>query len=337
MELAYRLPRVWARVLAGEVAVWKARRIAQATASLPPEGAAAVDRALYFVAARCSYAEIDRQVEKARKEHDPVETERRRAEAAEKRHVQVHLGAMTYDGLVPITAMAHVPDAVAFEDYLATRSAELDPAIPLQVRRSMVLGMLGGRHGDTPGEEGSPPGVMVFVHTRPGQATAEVDNTRSTTTIEQVREWCTRAGTKVTIRPVIDLAEEKTTDSYTPTDRMVEQVKLRHPECPFPGCHRPSRPGYRAKKRKKRKDPAGTDEQQQEHGSDLDHRGEWPEGTTTSSNLYPPCRGHHRLKTFTCWTYDHDTATGFTWTSPLGYTYTEPGPRTDPGSQRHTG
>ena len=49
MELAYRLPRVWARVLAGEVAVWKARRIAQATASLPPEGAAAVDRALYFV------------------------------------------------------------------------------------------------------------------------------------------------------------------------------------------------------------------------------------------------------------------------------------------------
>ena len=54
-------------------------------------GAAAVDRALYFVARRCSYAEIDRQVEKAR-EHDPVETERRRVEAAEKRHVKIHLG-----------------------------------------------------------------------------------------------------------------------------------------------------------------------------------------------------------------------------------------------------
>ena len=48
----------------------------------------------------------------------------------------------------------------------------------------MVLGMLGGRHGDAPGEEGSAPGVMVFVHTRPGQATADVDNTRSTTTVE---------------------------------------------------------------------------------------------------------------------------------------------------------
>ena len=334
VELAYRLPRTWARVLAGEVAVWKARRIAQATASLPPQGAATVDKALYFVAARCSYAEIDRQVEKARKEHDPVETERRRVEAAEKRHVKVHLGAMTYDGLVPITAMADVPDAVAFEDYLATQAAGMDPAIPLQVRRSMVLGMLGGRHGDASGEEGSAPGVMVFVHTRPGQATADVDNTRSTTTVEQIREWCTRAGTKVTIRPVIDLAEEMTTDAYTPTERMVEQVKLRFSECPFPGCHRPSRPGHKAKKRKKRMTTAtgGTAASAEQHGSDLDHRQEWPEGQTVSSNLFPPCRGHHRLKTNTCWTYDYDPATGFTWTSPLGYRYTDPG-----NSQRHSG
>ncbi|MCB8956335.1 MAG: DUF222 domain-containing protein [Nocardioides sp.] len=331
VELAYRLPRIWKRVLAGEVAVWKARRIAQATASLPPQGAAAVDRALYFVARRCSYAEIDRQVEKARKEHDLLETERRRVEAMEKRHVDVHLGAMTYDGLVPITAMADVPDAVAFEDYLATEAAGMDPTIPLQVRRSMVLGMLGGRHGDT-GEEGSAPGVMVFVHTRPGQAMVDVDNTRSTTTVEQVQEWCTRAGTKVTIRPVIDLAEEMTTDAYTPTERMVEQVKLRFAECPFPGCHRPSRPGYRAKRRKKQ---TGEQQQEQQHGSDLDHRQEWPEGKTTSSNLFPPCRGHHRLKTFTDWTYDYDPATGFTWTSPQGYRYTDPG--SHPGSRRHTG
>ncbi|MCB0894775.1 MAG: hypothetical protein KDB43_05275, partial [Nocardioidaceae bacterium] len=113
---------------------------------------------------------------------------------------------------------------------------------------------------------------------------------------------------------MIDLAEEMTTDGYTPTERMVEQVKLRHAECPFPGCHRPTRPGHKAK-RKKRTDPAGTGKQQQEHGSDLDHRQEWPEGQTTSSNLYPPCRGHHRLKTFTDWTYTYDPATGFTWTS----------------------
>ena len=68
---------------------------------------------------------------------------------------------------------------------------------------------------------------------------------------------------------------------------------------------------------------------------DLDHREEWPEGKTVSSNLFPPCRGHHRLKTFTDWTYDYDPATGFTWTSPQGYRYTDPG--SHPGSRRHTG
>ena len=65
-ELAYRLPRIWAKVTAGEVPVWKARKVAQATKSLPLEGAAYVDQALYFVLRRCSLAEIDRQVEKAR-------------------------------------------------------------------------------------------------------------------------------------------------------------------------------------------------------------------------------------------------------------------------------
>ena len=137
--------------------MWKARRIAQATALAADGGAAAVDRALYFVAARCSYAEIDRQVEKARAEHDPVETERRRIEAAEKRHVKTHLGAMTYDGWSRSPRWPTSP----------TRSRSRTtspPGPPSSTRRSrpgpsvMVLGMLGGRHGDTPGEEGSAPG-----------------------------------------------------------------------------------------------------------------------------------------------------------------------------------
>ena len=100
------------------------------------------------VAARCSYAEIDRQVERARRAR-PGETERRRAEAAEKRHVRWSTWAMTYgDGLVPITAMAPSPSRSRSRTTRTTRSARLDPAIPLRVRRSMVLGMLGGRHGD---------------------------------------------------------------------------------------------------------------------------------------------------------------------------------------------
>ena len=160
-----------------------------------------------------------------------------------------------------------------------------------------------------------------------------MDNTRSTTTVEQVQEWCTRAGTKVTIRPVIDLAEEMTTDAYTPdrADGRAGQAPVL--ECPFPGCHRPSRPGHKAKKRKKRTDPAGT-------GSSRSTGRTWttarsgpkarrprrtcsrPAGATTASRPSPD------------WTYDYDPATGFTWTSPLGYTYTDPGSNPDP---RHPG
>jgi len=184
VELCHRLPRIWAWVLAGQVAVWKARRIAQATIALPPAGAAHVDRALYFTARRCSFAEIDRQVDAARREHDPVQAERRRAAAAEQRHF------------------------------------DLD---------------------------------------------------------------------QVTVRPVIDLAEELSTDSYVPTQAMQDQVRLKFPECPFPGCHRPSRPGHKTKRRRK---PAGSadDARVEPHGPDLDHLIPYPQGKTTSSNLYPPCR-----------------------------------------------
>jgi hypothetical protein len=127
----------------------------------------------------------------------------------------------------------------------------------------------------------------------------EVDNTRTAITPEHLREWCQQAGTQVTIKPVIDLNEEITTDAYTPTPRQREQARLRYPECPFPYCHRPS---WRTDKK-----------------ADTDHIVEWPKGATTSSNLAPPCRQHHRLKTFTDWTYQRVPGVGWVWTSPLGH------------------
>ncbi len=290
VELKYRLPRIWKRVLDGRLPVWKARKIADATRSLPADGAAFVDRALYFVAHKCSYAEIDRQVDKARAEYDPTEAERRRLEAAERRHVKVHLGAMTHDGQVPITAMADIGDAVAFEEYVAAQAAKLDPTIPLQVRRSMVLGML----GQSGGTEGGQRELVIYTHTRPDQTTVDVENTRSFITPEQLRDWCAQAGTKVTIRPVIDLNDDLSTDGYVPTEEIKEQIRLRYRECVFPYCHRLAR------------------------SCDLDHVIEFPAGPTASWNLAPLCRGHHRLKTHTAWTYTWIPGIGFVWTDPSG-------------------
>ena len=136
-----------------EVAVWKARRIAQAT--MPPAGwVRRPSRSGPVLRGRAVLVCGDRPAGRRPARHDPVETNadgRGRGEAAR----EGPPGAMTYDRLVPITAMADVPDAVAFE---TTRhpGREMDPAIPLQVRRSMVLGMLGSRHGDA--VRGSAPG-----------------------------------------------------------------------------------------------------------------------------------------------------------------------------------
>ena len=39
IETKHRLPRLWARVMAGEVPVWKVRRVTEHTHRLPPHGA----------------------------------------------------------------------------------------------------------------------------------------------------------------------------------------------------------------------------------------------------------------------------------------------------------
>ena len=291
VELCYRLPRTWQRVLAGIVPVWKARRIAQSTRDLPMAGAEFVDEALYFVAHKCSFAEIDRQVDTARKRFDPAETERRRLQAMEQRHLDVDLHQVSYDGLVHVEGDLDIADALAFDEYLTAKAATLDPELPLDVRRAMAAGML-AETGDT--GEGVQRQIMIYAHTRPGDPTVEVENTRSTITPGHLKDWCQQAGTKVTIRPVIDLNHELCTDGYEPTELLREQVRLRYPGCVFPSCHRPSR------------------------GCDLDHIVEWPFGPTAWWNLAPLCRGHHRLKTHTDWTYQWVPGVGFVWTDPHG-------------------
>ena len=71
IELAHRLPKTWARLLDGEVPVWKALRIADSTRLLPAEAAGFVDRQLAPYAHGCSWAQVDRLVEEALVRFDP--------------------------------------------------------------------------------------------------------------------------------------------------------------------------------------------------------------------------------------------------------------------------
>ena len=139
---------------------------------------------------------------------------------------------------------------------------------------------------------------MIYAHTRPDQAMVDVENTRTVITPEHLRDWCQQAGTRVTVRPVIDLNAELSTDVHDPTETMKEQARLRH----RPACS-----------------PTAGDP----HGAAT---------STTSSNgppvAPPPSTSgrcvvrHHRLKTHTDWTYTPLGRDGhritFEWTDPSG-------------------
>ena len=145
-------------------------------------------------------------------------------------------------------------------------------------------------------------------------------NTKPTgqVTADHIRRFASAPGLRPQPRRPLDLAEEITTPGYTPSDRLAEQTRQRHPRCVFPHCTR--------RARRRRPD---------ETHADLDHitthDPDGPPGQTTTSNLATLCRRHHRAKTHTAWTY-RPTPTGFIWTSPHRYQYlVEPRGTTDLG------
>src|SRR5688500_13377156 len=85
VELRYRLPRLWSRVVTGDLPAWRARRVARATIALSVEAAAYVDLHVAHVAHKVRPAQLDRLVEEAIGRFMPEEADRRRRQAADGR------------------------------------------------------------------------------------------------------------------------------------------------------------------------------------------------------------------------------------------------------------
>ena len=322
VEVRYRLPLLWDQVMSGRVPVWKARRIAEHTRTLPADAAGYVDRHVAPVAARVSFAQLDRTVAAARALFDPIEAEHRRLLAADGRFCAVDTTQVSLNGTMTIRGELDLADALDLDHALATGAqalADLGCAETLDVRRAMAVGALArGEHAlDLPPAEPGQPvpaatttvpvkrrgrELVLYTHLTDAAVTgilATVENTRSEVLVGQVAGWCESATGPVSIRPVLDLAEHLEVPGYTPSARLREQVVLTHPTCVFPHCTRPAR------------------------GCDLDHVIPWDQGgPTCSCNLVPECRFHHRLKTHGGWRLHRAGARLFVWTSPHGRTYT---------------
>ena len=315
LELAHRLKRTWKLVRAGKVPLWKARRLAQLTTTLPLDGAEFVDRQLAAFVGKVSWAGIERLVDQARVAFDPEGAEEDRQAAADGRRFDVHAREASYDGIVHVEGVLDLADAMDLDTAIrqgAEELAALGSAESLDVRRSMAAGELARRQlafdlraeaGDGTASVVKPRQVVIHVHlsaaaiSRDGAGIAHVEETRSIVSTNQVRDWCS-GHAQVVIKPVIDLEAHHHTDAYAIPDKLVEQTRLTQPTCAFPWCERPAR------------------------RCDTDHVVAHGTGSTggpsCSCNLAPLCRRHHRAKTHTAWTYDKTDAATYLWRSPHG-------------------
>jgi hypothetical protein len=142
LDLRYRLPRLWGRVLTGGVRAWQARKIAEQTRPLSWEACADVDHALSDFVGMMPWPRFAKILSATILEVDPALAAERAKRA---RAAQDVFAFDSEDGLKTIVAKASAGDAIWF---LATvnRIAEILAARgdtdPIGVRRARAVGIL---------------------------------------------------------------------------------------------------------------------------------------------------------------------------------------------------
>ena len=322
VELRYRLKHVWARILDGSLLAWRARRIADLTRNLDAEVAAWVDKQVGPHAHKMGPVQLERAVTQAAALFEPdLAAAIAEADAVEHRSVTI-----TINETVPFVGTgAEQGQAVLALGYVdgvldAADALDLEQAIAaiahgllgqdgyadasLDVRRAAALGVLGRAYnsGSLDGVPGAARVVELVIHTDTrelaGTGLVSLGNTRGLVSIERLEQWATTPGTVVRPIIVVDLAEDIEAAGYVPTVRQRRQAALIHQKCSFPFC------------------------QARAERCDLDHRAAYADGGPTSShNLTPLCRQHHRMKTHHGWRYHRIRQGTYRWRSPHGYEY----------------
>ncbi|GAA5123114.1 hypothetical protein GCM10023339_42470 [Alloalcanivorax gelatiniphagus] len=339
LELRHRLPRLWNAVQTGNVPAWRARSVAEVTIHTTPaltsEAAAWVDVQVAAVAGKVGAAQLDRLVAETIKRYDLADADPAADPEdgylhVDPRHATLHSEDVHYAGTMRLEAELDIADALDVDRALA-HGAELRKALgstePLSARRSKALGDLARTQtaldlhtqgaATTRTQDGLPVAREVVLHahfdarlsgdTTVFSRTGRLEEGQRLVLLDQVEAWCADTRTKVTIKPVIDLNAILSTSAYEIPDRIREQVVLRDRTCVFPWCTRPAR-------------RADVDHiVEHDHGAESEGRPQ--PGPTQTDNLASLCRYHHRLKTFTAWTYRAVAPGAFEWTSPHGHRY----------------
>ena len=139
--MRHRLPRLWERVLAGEVYAWKAREIARATAHLNVFTARIVDKLLHDQVELVAWTRFVKILDATLLQVDPTTYGERQAKAAAQRDVKA---TQSSDGLRTLVARGTSGDVTMFlalVDAIAQALADEGDEDPYPVRKSKAIGI----------------------------------------------------------------------------------------------------------------------------------------------------------------------------------------------------
>src|SRR4051794_12537935 len=145
LELAHRLPRLWARVQDGSLAPWRARRVAEETLALSEDAAAYVDQMIAPFAHRTGPAQTQRLVAEAIARYMPQFAAEQRDRAAEQRYFTIDHDQVSFAGTSRVHGELDLADALDLEDAVRAGAEQLKTLgnqDSLDVRRSLAVGML---------------------------------------------------------------------------------------------------------------------------------------------------------------------------------------------------
>ncbi len=339
LDLRHRLPRLWARICAGEVKPWIGRKCAEATRHLSVETVAVVDRRIARHAHSLSWGRIEAIIAACWLECDPEAAAE--ADAAAQASLGVWLDQSSEVGTKKIVIQAEAVDAIWFDasvDRAADGLGLLGDARSKDARRASAVGILarpqtaldlfdqvtqatssqtdptGKTDSTEPGEPvessvrtrrqvDTRPDVTLYVHLTDQALVTGTGVARveqvGPITLDRVRSWLGHAN--VTVKPVIDLNDQVPVDAYEIPDRIREAVHLTIPVDCFPHATSTRRTG------------------------DIDHTIAFvkpddggPPGQTGLGKLGPITRFHHRVKTHGDWHVAQPFTGVFVWRTPHG-------------------
>ncbi|MEO7588748.1 MAG: DUF222 domain-containing protein [Arachnia sp.] len=322
LQLKHRHPRTWDSFLRGLIPRWQAEALAAMTGELAAPAAAWVDERVARSVGRLSFQRLKRLTRGWVAQADPQLAAEQEAAAREAREV---VFGSDLGGTTDMWASLASRDAAALQrtlGRLAEVMGESGDGRTCDQRRAAALGMLSDpatalswlttgttSHPTNPASPRvwNPKGrTVVYVHLAeetvvdPDSGVARIEGF-GPLTVASLPEFL--AGTRVTVRPVVDDSNIAPVDSYEIPEQVRDAVRRGSPYEAFPFSSSSS-----------------------EH-QDLDHLVAyrfghlWESGQTSVRGLAPFVRLVHRAKTLGAWKVRRRGLVELCWTSPLGRTY----------------